>query len=183
MTESNVTGKRRRRTNAEILADSKKERATKKPARVRRTNAQIAADKAAEDARRAELAAERAAHIPTPKPVKFDETIHFLVDGVTAFGRVFYKGEEIRIVEGTREYSLAFNIYDEFIFRLTPEEQIAAWGVQRYGKGPWPYGGYEITDTVDTFVDDVKTVVELTPAEKAALENANKQRNLLAPTI
>lgn len=183
MTEANVTGKRRRRTNAEILADSKKERTKKKPARVRRTNAQIAADEAAEAARREQLAVERAAHIPTPKPIKFDETIHFLVDGVTAFGRVFYKGEEVRIVEGTREYSLAFNIYGEFIFGKTPEEQIARWGVQRYGKGSWPYGGYEIPDTVDTFVDDVKTVVELTNDEKMALESANRQRNLIAPTV
>lgn len=150
-----------RRTKAQIEADRL---AAQKPKRVRRTRAQIEADNA------------KAAAQPPVKPKeKFDKTFHFLTDGVTAFGKVWYRGEEVRIVEGSREYGLAFNKLGDFIFNLTPMEQYVQWGEIRYAEGPWPYGGYETEGLVD---EETGKPIELTESEKAALAKANKARHL-----
>lgn len=161
-------------TTAPKKAPAKKAAATKKP-RVRRTKAQIEADNAAEAKRREELAAERAAAIPTPRRPKFKKTFHFLEDGQTYFGQQWYRGQEVTIVEGSKEFSLAFDREGRFILDLTPEEQIAKWGKVMYAEGPWPYKGYD-TSMVQKNQDGRD--IELTPAEVMALEKANKARKL-----
>lgn len=138
--------KRKRRSNAEILEDLKKERQdreaaskarsskTKTPGakRVRRTKAQIEADKRAELAARELLAQERASHIPAPKVPKFTRTVRFVEDGITALGNVWEKGDVIVIAEGSEEYAMSFRADGTFIFSLTPDEQRAKWGHVKY---------------------------------------------------
>lgn len=118
------------RSNAEILAADIARRKARK--RIRRTKAQIEADNAAEAKRRQELAEKRAARIPTPKPITFKKIVHVLVDKYWQFGQYYNAGDKIKIVEGTREFSLAFNANGEFIFNKSPEDQLAQWGVVKY---------------------------------------------------
>lgn len=100
--------------------------------RVRRTKAQIEADKLAEQARIQKLAEEKLARLPVPKPDPWKCTVRFLVEGYTACGAVREKGEILTIVEGTPEYKLSFDAYNNFIFNKTPEQQMEQWGEVRY---------------------------------------------------
>lgn len=122
--------KPKRRTNAEILADQVAQRKTRK--RVRRTKAQIEADNAAEAKRRAELAEKRAAHIPTPRPIKFKKNVRVLVNNFWAFGNQYNAGDSFTVAEGTREFGLSFDAFGNFVFSKTPEEQLETWGVVKY---------------------------------------------------
>lgn len=130
MSEATVKPKRVRRTNAQILADNiEREKGLK---RVRRTKAQIAADELAEAKRREELADKRAAHLKAPRAAKFDKTVTFKVDNFWAFGYYWPEGHKIRITEDAPEYELSFDKYNNFIYGLTAEEQIAEWGFVKY---------------------------------------------------
>lgn len=151
-----------------------------KPKRVRRTNAQIEADRVAEQRRREELAAERASSIPMPMSPKFRKVYHVVCEGGLTFaGKVWYRGEEIVIEEGTQEFALAFDRKNRFIFDKSENEQIEAYGEVRYREGPWPYGGYDLNvyEPGQVGEEGGKPIVA-TPAEIAILEKINKKRNL-----
>lgn len=147
--------------------------------RVRRTQAQIAADKLAEAKRIEELAAERAAKIPAPKVEPWSRTVHFLVDGYTACGNVWYYGQELTIREGTAEFELAFDSLGNFIFDKSIEEQLAQWGEVRYAPGPWKGKPYELgVQELDIPLDNQNKTRTIVPDDKelAALKEANKNR-------
>lgn len=129
-TEIEVKPKRKRRTNAEILADQVAKDAQRK--RIRRSKAQIEADNAAEAAKRAEIAAARVAHIPQKKPIVFKKVVTLLVDNFWVYGEYHPAGKVIKIVEGSKEFGLSFDREGNFIFDKTPEEQLELWGVVKY---------------------------------------------------
>lgn len=104
--------------------------------RVRRTKAQIAADEKAEREKLEKLAAERAAKIPAPKIDPWKRTVHFLVEGYTACGKVWEKGDTLVILEDSPEFRLSFDAYSNFIFDKSPEEQLEKWGEVRYVVDP-----------------------------------------------
>jgi hypothetical protein len=138
--------RRKRRSNAEILEDLKRERveraAVQKAAtskrkasgqkRVRRTKAQIEADTRAELVARELLAQEKAAQIPAPKVPKFKRTIYFVADGITALGEVWESGDVVTVVEGGQYYDSAFRDDGSFVLDLSPEQQLARWGHVKY---------------------------------------------------
>lgn len=142
------TTKRRRRTNAEILEDLKKERAEREAAaaarkltqkgsstptkRVRRTRAQIDADKKAEADARERLAQQRAEKIPAPKQPQFKHTYEIVSGAKTFMGEVWGPGERITIEEGTAEFEAAFDKNGNFVFGLSEDEQKAKYGEVRY---------------------------------------------------
>jgi hypothetical protein len=166
--------RRKTRTNAEILADMRAKAAAQQvvvPARgKRRTKAQIEADKLAADRRRQELAEEAARHIPAPPKTVFDKTIHFLTDGTTFAGKVWLRGEEVRIREGSREFELAFDLLGNFAFGKSAEEQLAAWGEVRYGEGPWPYE--QLDPETAEWTDDNGNTTPFSDEEKAQLRKS-----------
>lgn len=59
--------------------------------------------------------------------------IHFLVDGVTAFGHVWMRGQEIELWPGHPRWAEA----KEWI-QLDTAGQFERWGRQVFGNGPWP---------------------------------------------
>lgn len=132
--------KRRKRTNAEILADQIAERKKKEEKaaetgqkkRTRRTRAQIEADKLAEVQRLQEVAEKRAREaIPDPFET-FKKIIVVKTDNYWQFGRYYNAGDEIVIVPGTPQYNLSFTSSGKFIFNLTLQEQLDKWGVVKY---------------------------------------------------
>lgn len=151
---------------------------TVKPKRVRRTKAQIEADKAAEQARREELAAARAAAIPAPVAPKFRKVFHLVNDGLTFAGKVWYRGEEIVVEEGTTEFELAFDRKGNFILGKSEVEQIETYGEVKYREGPWPYGGYDLNIYEPGQIDAEGHKIVASKSEIAALEKANKKRHL-----
>lgn len=117
--------KRKRRTNAEILADNIAKKKTQK--RVRRTKEQIAKDNAAKEAKKLEQEAQKAAaNLP------FSRTVRFLEDGMWAFGYPRKAGETVTITEGTREYGLSFDRDGKFVYGKSAQEQIAQHGRVKY---------------------------------------------------
>jgi hypothetical protein len=68
-----------------------------------------------------------------------DILLHVLVDGFTVLGKVWYKGEEIRLKRGTREFELTVDSTGRSWTDMSPEEQIDRYnGVQQFGVGLFP---------------------------------------------
>lgn len=147
--------------------------------RVRRTKAQIEADRKAEEKRREELAQERAARIPQPRTPKWKKTFHFVEDGFTIFGKVWLRGEEVTIEEGTEYFEKAFTPDGKFKMGMTPNEQIERYGVVYYKEGPWDGLPYDLSVYERGQLDQDGGFIEPTPAEIAALQQANKRRHLV----
>ena len=119
------TPKRRRRTNAEILADNiakkkaKTEAAKATPRSTRKTTPKKAATKPSI----------KAESEPSPYEGKI---IRILKDDYWLFGTAYNKGDIIPIKSNKREYHLSFDRNGTFIFNKTPERQRELWGEVRY---------------------------------------------------
>lgn len=115
----------------------------------------------------------------TPKKVIH---IHFLEDGGTVAGKVWYKGEELRAEEGSDMWPLVTDKNGDSIFTLDEDEQYDKYGKQIYGQGPWPGRGFDLKrtkhpgDLVDA--ETKQPIIDLLPHEIAQLEAANKMRGV-----
>jgi hypothetical protein len=75
-------------------------------------------------------------------PVEYEENveggilIHFLVDGVSAQGRIWYRGQEA--VFGPKAYDQTRNRQGQSWLELSEDDQVQRWGVVKFRKGPWP---------------------------------------------
>lgn len=67
--------------------------------------------------------------------------LHFLVDGFTAFGAVWYRGQEIEIDEKT--YNDTVNREGKSWIDLTAKEQMKKFGAQMFAEGPWPFDEFD----------------------------------------
>lgn len=93
--------------------------------------------------------------------------IHFVEDGFTVLGKVWYRGEELSLAPGTPEWEKA-PTYNGKIFALMDEyEQEERWGRRMFRSGPWR--GKRLTEIEDP---------ELNEAERAALAKAEKIREV-----
>lgn len=134
------TPTRRKRTNAEILADMKAERASAPKKRHRRTKAEIARDAAHERRMRAVAAVKARAEAEpvreaTSAPSGSDEprkTTVYFKEQMTALGFVWEPGQWVVLEEGGRLNNLAYDRNGKFIFDQTPDEQVATAGRVRY---------------------------------------------------
>lgn len=61
--------------------------------------------------------------------------IHFVDDGLTFGGEVYYRGQE-----------LSLNPVDNPWVNMPRTRQIQKWGKQLFAKGAWPYGGFDLSD-------------------------------------
>jgi hypothetical protein len=71
--------------------------------------------------------------------------IHFVADGLTAFGQVWYRGQELQIGPDHPRWAEARGW-----ITLSRFEQIERWGMQKFDFGPWP-GRRSYTDALGGF--------------------------------
>lgn len=66
--------------------------------------------------------------------------IHFLEDGLTAGGQVWYRGQEIEYEPGSRAYQDTFDRLGRSWLDLRNDEfaQVERWGKVMFRTGPWP---------------------------------------------
>lgn len=93
-------------------------------------------------------------------------TIHFVDDGFTVLGKVWYRGEELTIVPGTKQWDQSPEYKGKIFAVLDEFEQEEIWGRRFFRLGPWR--GKRLTE-----IDDP----ELTEAERNALAKAEQIRN------
>lgn len=91
---------------------------------------------------------------PHITPAPGEEVIHMVEDGLTFGNKVFMRGQE-----------LALNPEEQPWINNSRAQQIRQFGKQLFAKGPWPYGGYDLTDP------------ELTPEDKRRLIDATSDSN------
>lgn len=132
-------------------------------------------ERLAEERRQVELA--RAANSSDPSPVsgltisgdpgaQGAVTIHFVEDGFTVLGKVWYRGEELTIVPGTKQWEESPHYAGKIFADLDEFDQEAIWGQRYFRQGPWR--GKRLSE-----IDDP----ELTEADRAALMKAEQIRN------
>lgn len=70
--------------------------------------------------------------------------IHFLEDGLTALGKVWYRGQELEFVPGSRAYLDTFNRQGQSWLDLRHNDfaQVERWGKIMFRPGPWPGKSY-----------------------------------------
>jgi hypothetical protein len=88
-------------------------------------------------------------------------TYHFVDDGLTLLGKVWYRGEELTITPGTEAWEVAYPVLS-----LNEFEQEDRWGKRFIREGLWR--GKRLDE-----IDDP----ELTPEERAALQKAAQIRD------
>ena len=71
--------------------------------------------------------------------------IHFVADGLTAFGQVWYRGQELAIGPSHPRWGEAVGW-----ITLTRFQQVDRWGEQKFDFGPWP-GRRSYTEALGSF--------------------------------
>jgi hypothetical protein len=115
-----------------------------------RPAAELSAEELAErEARHAEAIAAAARFEAQPQEFVRAEgeaiLIHFIEDGLTAFGQVWYRGQELEIGPSHPRWAeaLGWITLDRFA-------QIERWGKQKFDRGPWP-GRRSYADAAGSF--------------------------------
>jgi len=109
--------------------------------------------------------------------------IHFVADGLTAFGQVWYRGQELEIGPAHPRWSEALNW-----ITLSRFEQAERWGEQKFDHGPWP-GRRSYADGLGSFeqlsvtAPDGRKVPYAGPseAELRAADEAERRRGRAVP--
>jgi hypothetical protein len=120
-------------------------------------------DREHQEAMRAAAEVQKEARVPIPpiagKPGERggdkdgDVVVHVLVDGFTALGAVWYRGQEIGIKTGGALDKLATDTTGHRWYEMTPEQQMARFnGVQQFGMGPWPYSEATDAETDEAYI-------------------------------
>jgi hypothetical protein len=97
-------------------------------------------------------------------------TVHFVEDGLTLLGKVWFRGEELTVNPGTRQWEEVQVVLKggskRNLLTLDEDEQIDRWGKRFFREGLWR--GKRLTD-----IDDP----ELSDEERAALKKAQQIRD------
>lgn len=106
--------------------------------------------------------------------------IHFVRDGLTAFGKVWYQGEELEIGPTHPRWAEAVRW-----IMLTKFEQIDRYGEQKFDRGPWP-GRRSYADGIGAFerlrtMDKKGEFAGPTPEELARADEASRRRGRGVP--
>jgi len=117
---------------------------------------------------RAEILAEQAAIAEAAEAAKNDpnrsRTIHFLEDGFTALGRVYYRGEELTVEPGTEEWQKTLDGRGLSWLDMSDVDQKIRYKRVMFARGPWPGETYDEADP------------ELTEEQRATLKEVNARR-------
>lgn len=63
--------------------------------------------------------------------------IHFVADGMVAFGQPWFRGQEISMVVGDEQWKSTLDRNGETWIRMTADEQIDKYGEEKFRPGPW----------------------------------------------
>lgn len=88
-------------------------------------------------------------------------TVHFVEDGLTLLGRVWYRGEELTVEPGSAQWNIAHKVLE-----MDEYAQEAKWGRRFFREGPWR------GKRLDEIEDEV-----ITEADREALRKAQEQRD------
>lgn len=72
--------------------------------------------------------------------------IHFMEDGFTALGKIWYRGEEFVVVEGSPTWAETTNKYGVSWVDMSEDEQYEKYGRRYFRDGPWRGKGYEAAE-------------------------------------
>lgn len=97
--------------------------------------------------------------------------IHFMEDGFTALGKIWYRGEEFHFVEGSENHLETVNKHGISWTDMTEDEQYEKYGKRYFREGPWRGKGFEAVEFEDGEYD---------PEELKKLEK-RRQRAASAP--
>ncbi len=79
-----------------------------------------------------------------PAPVEPETVlVHFVEDGLTLLGQVWYRGQEIEVTQGTDAWDLLVDPTSGMLLKLDEDEQIDRWGKRYFRNGPWRGKGYD----------------------------------------
>lgn len=84
-------------------------------------------------------------------------TINFVQDGMTAFGRIFYRGQELTIERGSAEWERTLDEEGNSWLEMDEDAQNDRWGERFFRPGKWTGKGFDVADP------------ELTEEERATL--------------
>lgn len=108
--------------------------------------------------------------------------IHFVADGLTAFGQVWYRGQELEIGPDHPRWPEAISW-----ITLSRFQQLDRWGEQKFDFGPWP-GRRSYTEAAGSFEqlvigsgDNAARYAGPSPEELAAADEAERRRNRAVP--
>ncbi len=125
---------------------------------------------------------------PVAQPGSADNiVIHFLEDGFSALGEVWYRGQEIEFEVGSKSYRDTFNRLGQswLDLRLNEFAQVERWGRIMFRPGPWP--GKSLADAKVTFQTvknaDGSIVAAPTAEELAKAAAAEAKRRRAAPRL
>lgn len=105
-------------------------------------DAELTPEERAERERQHQAALAQAARFEAQPPQLQQDTgkgvlIHFIEDGLTAFGQVWYRGQELQIGPEHPRWAEALSW-----ITLNRMEQVDRWGKQFFDFGPWPGRSY-----------------------------------------
>lgn len=128
---------------------------------------------------------------PEDLPVDYDTeglgaedniVIHFVNDGLTALGQVWYRGQDLEIAPGSPAYreTCDRNGKSWLALRGDPAAQEARWGREYFREGPW--AGKSYVDAEGSF-ERLENVVPPTREELEKAAQAEAARRRAAPVV
>ena len=106
--------------------------------------------------------------------------IHFVEDGFTAMGEVYYRGQELTVVEGSSEWEQCSDKKGKSWLNYTRRDQLLTYGKVFFEPGPWQGLTYEEMLDDPTLSDEerekVQTLVNTQRAELAQPVGAQRQK-------
>lgn len=99
-----------------------------------------------------------------PQPGDGNILIHFVEDGITALGVVWYRGQELEFEPGSPAYLDTCDRNGRSWLALADDEsaQIDRWGKVKFRRGPWP--GKTLLDAAGVPYENLRSVAEGGPA-------------------
>lgn len=101
--------------------------------------------------------------------------VHFLADGLTALGRLWYRGEELSVDVGSEEWERTLDAEGNSFLDLDRVAQVRRWEKEMFAPGRWPYDGWD-----RAFDPDENGAAHAEP-DAEALKAAEKARQRNAP--
>lgn len=74
-------------------------------------------------------------------------TVNFTEDGMTWLGQIWYAGQELTVLPGSKQWEeLTDPKTGKLLLLLTENEQIIRWGRRMFREGKWHGAGYDLDD-------------------------------------
>lgn len=98
-------------------------------------------------------------------------TINFVDDGLAAFGKMWYRGEELSVDRDSVSFQATQDTSGESWLDLDEDAQIARWGKRMFRPGKWSGAGFDLTavdvDGQPYTEEDQKILAELNAKTEA----------------